>query len=68
MSLDLGFFVPPVPPEQYIKMALRAEEVEWELKACPPWAGQSPRNRPAIHPKGTSCGAPVALQFRIEQI
>ena len=30
MGLELGFFVPPVPPEQYIKMALRAEEVGYE--------------------------------------
>ena len=34
MSLELGFFVPPVPPEQFIQMALRAEEVGYDFLTC----------------------------------
>ena len=34
MGLELGFFVPPVPPEPYIKMALRAEEVGYDFLTC----------------------------------
>ena len=34
MSLELGFFVPPVPPAQFIKMALRAEEVGYDFVTC----------------------------------
>jgi probable F420-dependent oxidoreductase len=34
MSLDLGFFIPPVPPEQFIKMAMRAEEAGYDFVTC----------------------------------
>jgi FMNH2-dependent dimethyl sulfone monooxygenase len=34
MSLELGFFIPPVPPELFIKMALRAEEVGYDFITC----------------------------------
>ena len=34
MSLELGFFVPPVPPADFIKMALRAEEVGYDFVTC----------------------------------
>lgn len=34
MSLELGFFVPPVAPEQFIQMALRAEEVGYDFVTC----------------------------------
>jgi probable F420-dependent oxidoreductase len=34
MSLDLGFFIPPVPPERFIKMALRAEEAGYDFITC----------------------------------
>ena len=34
MSLELGFFIPPVPPEQFIKMALRAEAVGYDFITC----------------------------------
>ncbi len=34
MSLELGFFVPPVPPDEFIKMALRAEEVGYDFITC----------------------------------
>ena len=34
MALELGFFVPPVPPEDFMKMALRAEEVGYDFITC----------------------------------
>lgn len=34
MSLELGFFIPPAPPEEFIKMALRAEEVGYDFITC----------------------------------
>ena len=34
MSLELGFFIPPVPPEPFIKMGLRAEEVGYDFITC----------------------------------
>lgn len=34
MTLELGFFIPPVPPQEFIKMALRAEEVGYDFIAC----------------------------------
>ncbi len=34
MALELGFFIPPVPPEQFVKMALRAEEVGYDFITC----------------------------------
>lgn len=34
MSLELGFFIPPVPPEQFIQMALRAEETGYDFVTC----------------------------------
>ncbi len=34
MGLELGFFVPPVPPDQFIGMALRAEEVGYDFITC----------------------------------
>ncbi len=34
MSLEMGFFVPPVPPDQFIQMALRAEEVGYDFITC----------------------------------
>jgi len=34
MSLELGFFIPPVPPEEFTKMALRAEEVGYDFVTC----------------------------------
>ena len=34
MSLELGFFVPSVPPEQYIHMALQAEKVGYDFVTC----------------------------------
>lgn len=34
MSLELGFFIPPVPPQAFIKMALRAEAVGYDFITC----------------------------------
>ncbi|MCF8095716.1 MAG: LLM class flavin-dependent oxidoreductase [Desulfobacteraceae bacterium] len=34
MSLEIGFFIPPVPPSDFIKMALRAEEVGYDFVTC----------------------------------
>jgi probable F420-dependent oxidoreductase len=34
MSLELGFFIPPTPPEEFIKMALRAEETGYDFITC----------------------------------
>lgn len=34
MALELGFFIPPVPPEEFVKMALRAEEVGYDFITC----------------------------------
>ena len=34
MGLELGFFMPPVPPDEYVKMALRAEEVGYDFVTC----------------------------------
>jgi len=51
MGLELGFFVPPVPPAQFIKMALRAEEVGYDFITC---------DDHMIYP----FGAPVGLSVR----
>ncbi|MEJ2723094.1 MAG: LLM class flavin-dependent oxidoreductase [Deltaproteobacteria bacterium] len=34
MGLELGFFIPPVPPEQFITMALKAEEAGYDFVTC----------------------------------
>lgn len=34
MSLELGFFIPSVPPEQYLQMALQAEEAGYDFVTC----------------------------------
>ena len=34
MSLELGFFIPPVPPEQFVGMALQAEETGYDFITC----------------------------------
>ncbi len=34
MGLELGFFLPPVPPDEFVKMALRAEEVGYDFVTC----------------------------------
>jgi probable F420-dependent oxidoreductase len=34
MALELGFFIPPVPPEQFVAMALRAEEAGYDFITC----------------------------------
>lgn len=34
MALELGFFIPPVPPEDFIRMGLKAEEAGYDFITC----------------------------------
>ncbi|MFC1892032.1 LLM class flavin-dependent oxidoreductase [Thermodesulfobacteriota bacterium] len=34
MTLELGFFIPPVPPAEFVNMAVRAEEVGYDFVTC----------------------------------